>query len=725
MLRTLRPAALRGSLAALALALALPNAALATGGGTDPVTNPPVYPGTSTPVNGWQSVGILRRPPALDDTGWGASAVLVAPRIVLASGHAAGEPGGTFTTPTGDRAVFQIGGIQPKQRRLDPIEDVTGTADISVMLLDRPLPAPPGGFPLLLKDRVTLDLISSLPGYSLWDGRGGTGVKGQTVAGWARNDGKSMAGYPSLGNVDGDSGSTHFLYTSPTARPIMPGITVKENYDLVFGGLMGPQVTFGEALQPSPTENFATVGDWLSAQIDGLVAEHPGLERPTFVTLAQAGIDVRTLRPSAPRDLKLVAQSNTSVKLTWSHPADTRIPRLGYYVYDSARPNTRYSVSDPTITLSGLDPQVSHRITVRAFNMNGESPVARAARQNGATIVGSDEPDAHTYMQAVSGLTVTTERARSVTPSGQATDYCATAAWQEPTAPSGATVDSYRVSLGGAVLVTGLDLARTFDKLADGRLSYRHCGLSPAEAQTFTVNAVSGQVFGAPATATATTPTGAPRGTPLTAATVTVTPRRAAAAGKVDYCADISLTPPTPVDGFPVSDYSVLLRSSNYSFQRSVLVPAGTNRTSICGLEQGTDYPVNVYTNYGDLGSVLARFVTAEIPFGPVNGTPLPLAKGITVTEQRNIFLQRCLKVTWTPATSLDGFPARSQNLIITAPTGTKLASYTGVAMTATTVTACGARALTKYTVAVQTTVGLDAGAPAVTETTATITTRA
>ncbi len=723
MLRTLRPAALAGGLAALALALPAP--ALATGGGTDPVVSPPIYPGTSTPVNGWQSVGILRRPPALDTTGWGVSAVLVAPRIVLASGHGAGELGGTYTSPTGEQATFLDWGIQPKQKRLDPIVDVTGTADISLMLLDRPLPAPPGGFPLLLKDRITLDLISSLPGYSLWDGRGASTTKGQTLAGWARNDGKPMPGYPALSNDDGDSGSTHFLYTGPAARPIMPGITVKPSSDLVFGGLLGKQVTFGEALQPGTTENFATVGDWLAAKIDGLVADNPGLERPTFVTLAQAGIDVRTLRPSAPRDLKLAPVSDTSVKLTWSDPADTRIPRLGYRIYDSAQPNTRWLVADPAITLTGLDPAVPHRFTVRAFNVNGESPVSRTDRINGASVTGADEPDSLTYLQAVNGLTVTTERARTVASTGQVTDYCATAAWQRATAPEGATVDSYRVALGSTVLVTGVDLARTFSTLPDGRLFYRQCGLSPAELQTFTVSAVSGRVIGAPTSASATTPSGAPRGTPLTGATVTATPRRAAAAGKVDYCVDASWTPPAPVDGFPVTEYSVSIRTTNGVVRGSDPIPPGTNRTSFCGLEQGVDVTVTVYTVYGEIAAVQARPVIAEVPFGPVNGTPLPAAKGVTITESRNLFLQRCLKVTWTPATSLDGFPARSQNLTITAPTGTKLASYAGVAMTATTVTACGARALTKYTVAVQTTVGLDAGAPAVTETTATITTKA
>ncbi len=182
-------------------------------------------PGTTTKVNGWQSVGIVKRPAQFNDT-WGVSGVLIAPRIVLASGHGAPEKDGTFTLPTGGTATFVDWAKQPTQVRTPLPGDPAPAGDISVAVLDRPLPTPPGGFPQLLTDHVSLDVVSSLPGYVLWNGRGFISEPDHTLAGWQLPD-RRLPDAPTLFTYDGDSGSTHFLYSSPTARPLMSAISIR------------------------------------------------------------------------------------------------------------------------------------------------------------------------------------------------------------------------------------------------------------------------------------------------------------------------------------------------------------------------------------------------------------------------------------------------------------------------------------------------------------------
>ena len=50
-------------------------------------------------------------------------------------------------------------------------------------------------------------------------------------------------------------------------------ISIRRSGDLVFGGLVGQQISLGERLVPNAGANYATVGDWLKAKIDGFVEE--------------------------------------------------------------------------------------------------------------------------------------------------------------------------------------------------------------------------------------------------------------------------------------------------------------------------------------------------------------------------------------------------------------------------------------------------------------------
>ncbi len=178
---------------------------------------------------------------------------------------------------------------------------------------------------------------------------------------------------------------------------------------------------------------------------------------------------------------------------------------------------------------------------MRAFNLNGESPASRIDARDGIRVTQADEPTGVTYAAPVQGLSVTT--ARSIAP-GPKTDYCVTAAWT-PASVSAGTIDGYRVTLGGATVVDESPSSQsTLQRLSDGRLAFKRCGLAPDTAQDFTVRTVVDGTRGIAASAGARTPAGAPVGTALAAPTnVAASGRLAWANGKVDYCFDLTWTP--------------------------------------------------------------------------------------------------------------------------------------------------------------------------------------
>ncbi len=188
--------------------------------------------------------------------------------------------------------------------------------------------------------------MPSLPGFVLWGGRGGT-TAGKSLVGWGRPGGTPIASEARLATVEGDSGSTGLLYRSATARPIMPGVNVftparrSSARSTCSSAAFPSNVTLADplVLGTTATTKYATVGAWLTAAINSLVAANPGLQQPVFTTLAGAGIDLTTLRPTAPSFFRNTA-SETSTTLTWDNPTETRIPRTGTA---SPTPRTRRS----------------------------------------------------------------------------------------------------------------------------------------------------------------------------------------------------------------------------------------------------------------------------------------------------------------------------------------------------------------------------------------------
>ncbi len=650
MTSVLRRAALAACLSAAALAPATP--AFAIGGGFNPVTTPPTFPGTTTPIDGWKLSGI-----------GAATSVQVAPRWLITSAHSPMMPGWTYTSPMGvqSKVIDQVSLAQTSP---------DGPSDIAISLLETPIAAPTGGFPLLLTDAVSLDLDASLPGYVLWAG-GAYAAKPVPSVGWARPDAAPYAGSTRLSLQGGDSGSTGLLYRTATARPVMSGVTKSSNSETIFGG----DTRFSYRLSPSATESFATVTDWAKAKF----ALHPEATPPTFSTFAGAGIALSGLKPPAPRDFDVAAATATSVTVKWTASPEKRIPLTGYRLRNLTTGQVvTVDSAKRAHTFTGLAVGKNYTFSVKSFNSKGESPLLRGFGPGDTTL--GFEPDRVSYLvranpAAPQGLTVTTQRA-SGTSTGEwgggkpGVDYCATASWAPVAPPAGATITRYETTLGGKVLPAptklGVDVSATPG--ADGRISIKRCGLAPAALQAFSVRAFSDVNAGPSAAASATTPVGAPGGTPLAGPVMTATPRVTSFPGYLEYCVKATWQAPAAVAGFPITAYGVDIISADYEYQKAFR-DLGTSVRSqdVCGLEPGQQYTVKVRASYDGIASGLTE-AQAELPAGAAQGSTIPQPTNVTVkgaAANTAGKVDYCVTVEWDQPAALEGFPVRSFGLLI------------------------------------------------------------
>lgn len=667
MSRTTRWTARAACLTALAAPAALlaASSAFAYGGGFNPAVTPAAFPGTSTAVHGWKLTG----------TG-AATNVQVAPRWVISSKHAGLTVGKTYQAPTGQTSKV-VAYYAPSQARTGG-----GNADISVSLLETAIAAPTGGFPYLLTEAIGTDLNASLPGYVLWSGQGATTAPPVPSVGWARPDGFSYTGSRNLESVGGDSGSTGLLYRTSTARPIMPGVV---DYAMGTTRQFGADTAFSDGLVPATSgTSYASVTAWLQAQL----AKHTVATPPTFASFAGAGIAFSTLKPSAPRGIAVSAATPTSATVAWRHATDTRVPRTGYRVTvsPSGRVINLGSTATST-TITGLATGTNYTFTVKAVNANGESNVARAELMlvaSGTPESALKEPQSVSYKLrpnpgAVQGLTVTGERdtgSGSIQDGGSGqpeTEYCVVARFGAATPGTGSTITRYETRVNGTLVNKPLRADGTDPSITpgdDGKFTVRRCGLQAGAATTVQVIAKSDVQAGPVAQVTASTPTGAPRGTPFTGPVSLSAPtRRAVADRATDYCVDASWQLPAPIAGFPVTGWSLLIHSSNYAYVEGFDLELADTKKTICGLSADRGYKIVVNATYGDI-TAREAFVLFETPTGAPRGTAFGVATtSATANVSNNLGkADYCVTAKFTAPASVDGFPIVDHEVYVYTP---------------------------------------------------------
>ncbi len=652
--------ALTCGLAATALAAATAPAAFAVGHGVYPTEVPTIYPGTTQAIDAWRLIG-----------GGQASATQVAPRWVLATGHAPAD-GGIWTKDRGSAGATTW--FMPR--------DATGAriGDISLTLLSEPLPAPATGFPRLLEETPSKPLLSVLPGQVLFAGFGGVTADRlpEPKVGWATPSGEREPGQVRLQAIGGDSGSAAFWFPTPTSAPVIRAITSGEFLANQAPWTFSDQGGFSGTFPQTPVgSNATTVAEWLREQF----AKHPEATPPQWVTLDEL-VPLAALRPMQPGNFRPVSATSSSVLLRWEHADDARVPRTGYRL---TRPGSIVNLPAGTTEyrVTGLTAGQSYDWELRAVNDNGVSPDRFGETSTVSYAVRQSPGPAR-------NLSLTGERSLGA---GQVADYCLRAAWDAPTEVAGAPVTSYVVLFDGEPTTTSLGL--------NGR-SPRFCGLDPNTTHVISVQAKSDLTLSNSTVNTSNpTPAGVPRGTPIPAPTnVVATTRLSTTSGSVDYCLDVSWKAPTAVSGWPVTSYNVLLMQSGYGAGATNGLPATSTKHTACELEPDSDYRAVVWSNYGATAATSASSTAVVTPNGAPFGTPLTPVRNLVAPIVTRFLASSCANVAWAAPTAIQGVPVTSQSVVITpAAGGSPVAASASLSASATAVRLCGLVSTRTYTV--------------------------
>lgn len=678
--------AARAALTALAASALTASAAHAYGGpgSYDPRTKPTVYPGTSTEVQGWKGVGSGGSGSVSGGTyRWGGSQVLIAPRWVLSSQHTRLEPGGWYNGPT-DHDAGVVATYNATQATLPEASGFPlnwqGKADVSLSYLDTALPAPPGGFPKLLRDPVGVDLPGVLPGYVLWAGQGGTPGDNVPRVGWTTPNGLNapgLPGQPSPGRVfigDGDSGSTGLWYKSPTATPVIAGITTHA-------------IQSNHYSQPTPyTARLATTDagqpTTLMAWMDEQFAKHAG--PPQWTTLAQEGVSFAALKPPAARKINVSWTLSGTATVKWAPPT-TSVPTTGYRVTASPGGHTVTAAGTATsVDISGLQLGTTYTFTVTPFNGSGDAPRAAKTPIGGLTTwtdtTVSDaawvEPNS-AQVRLSGALTVqSTPTVKLKSDSGQAftPDYCAQLTWTPQPLTDGSTPKEYRLLVQGEEWVVtagqtqGTERWRQLDTLADGRHRVSHCGLAPGALVGYSISTQDG-LNQRPATlGVVRTLTGPANGTSIPV-TSTVTPQRAITdEGTVDYCATIAWEPLPAIGGVAANPTSFYWSGGGDGGWDEA--PASGTSLRKCGLVPAEEYTFIVHLAYDGVAGIPSPINEwVDTPAGAATGTVLPAPTGVTTSARAAMAtgdrVDYCATAQWTAAASTAGFPVTAYRVVL------------------------------------------------------------
>lgn len=727
------------ALVGCALVSAAPAHAYVGPGAFYPDEQQPLYPGTDTPIHGWQLVGTggyFENPGDTDPQG-GASQLQLSERFVLGSEHAGiRKPGwfappvrtGVVVDPTKGTGVEVDATFHPNQFAIQERDSQGGgntstdggpyEADARLAHLPADLAAPPGGFPKLLRDWVGPDLASVLPGYVLWAGQGKIDKHGAPRVGWTTPNGRNAPGHGRVDLADGDSGSTGLWYTSETARPVVTSVITTPPLGVLT---LGETLRYANRLAPGG-DGFATLADFLDAQF----AKYPAAERPEWTTLAQEGIDFDELLPPAPRRVRVQAASPTSLELAWDHSKEDRVARQRYLVTVSPGDRTISVDRDAeSVLIDGLTVGVAYTVKVVAKNANGVSPPATKRsgmpyfdERSGVSDADLLEPQAITHTlgpdptSVVTDVTAATAAANAIGANGSTPklDYCANISWQMPVAPAGEQIDGLSVYFGSDEITlrppgvnprVGLyGVTDTQYEVRDGRGNYRICGLVPSKTYSALVMTRWQRQFGPAVFRTVRTPAGSPAGTVLGKATdVRVAAyRQITAEGTADYCVRVSWAAPPALIGL-AQRYTI--KGAIGDLPVETAGPIEAREFVRCGLAAGADGVVQVWTLHGALSAGRPPTESVSTLQGAPAGTPVPRPTNLRLSARpadAGGAVDYCIDASWT-VDPLDGFT--SGDVVGAAPVGASGEHEAGVIAMGTSRTSaiCGLQPGTTYDV--------------------------
>jgi hypothetical protein len=325
--------------AVAAAAVAAPSASA-----LDPATLPSpsttTIPGTTRVVDEWKLVGR-----------GSASAVQIAPRWTLSSGHSGMLPGTTFSNSYGTATVL---------KQYSPVNghDAGGPTDLKLQLLDHALPAP--SFPAILSQHLDYETAKALPGAQLSAGFGGAPAGVVPTVGWSDAFGDPLPGGPSAAlGTGGDSGGGVFWYPSSSAPAVLGAVISGGGSAIVLSqqALGGTGTTTGEDIRAFMTAAFAA---------------NPSATPPVFTGLDQVLPPVTGARPTPVSNVRVTTPGASTVTIGWSNPTGG-IARTGFKVLLDDAPVATAAATATSVKLRGLSWLTRYRVRVVPTSAVGDA----------------------------------------------------------------------------------------------------------------------------------------------------------------------------------------------------------------------------------------------------------------------------------------------------------------------------------------------------------------
>lgn len=316
-----------------------------------PTATGPVMPGTSRVVDTWKNVGT-----------WSTSAVQIAPRWVVSSGHSPIPVGETYRNARGQATIAQI--YYPAVPWGQPFG-----ADLVLYYLASPINAG-GTFPKILDRRVDSALHDSLPGWMLSAGYGTNGVTPPdsttpTVL-WSTPYGLTAeGGSDQIAAVGGDSGGGQYWFPSATAAPVLTSIMV--------GGTNG---ALGSGFQQTIAGTQPGSGEQLRNFLDAAFAAHagePDATAPQFTTVEAEAGPLNTLKPAAVYEAWADSVGATSIRVGWINPESDVVPRTGVKIYMNGVLKATAPATATSIKVTGLKWLTTYKVRVVSTGPGGDA----------------------------------------------------------------------------------------------------------------------------------------------------------------------------------------------------------------------------------------------------------------------------------------------------------------------------------------------------------------
>lgn len=316
-----------------------------------PTAAGPVMPGTSRVVDTWKNVGT-----------WQTSAVQIAPRWVLSSGHSPMPEGATYRNARGEATIAQV------YRPAIPWGEPSG-ADLTLYYLASPINAG-GTFPKVLDRRIDSALDDGLPGWVL---NAGYGLNGTTPPNsttptvlWSTPYGlTSDGGSDQIAATGGDSGGAQYWFPTPTAAPVLASL-------MVTGGVGALGLGFQQAvggIQP-------ITGEPLRQFMEAAFAAHagePDAAGAQFTTVEAEAGPLDTLKPGAVFEAWADSVGATSIRVAWINPSSDQVPRTGVKIYMNGVLKATAPATATSIRVTGLKWLTTYKVRVVSTGPGGDA----------------------------------------------------------------------------------------------------------------------------------------------------------------------------------------------------------------------------------------------------------------------------------------------------------------------------------------------------------------